>query len=306
MFELQWFVVLAEDENVTVAAQRLAVSQPTLSRALSRLERRVGTRLFDRHSRGLRINHYGRIMLEHARRALAEMDTAEQRIAALVDPDAGRVRLAFLHSTGTWLVPDLLRRYRAEVPAVRFDLRQGTAEAINADLAAGHVDLLVTSPREPGVAWHPLHDESLYLAVPLEHRLAGRAQVRLAEVATEPFVVLGPESGLRHTTDELCRRAGFTPAVAFESAELTTARGLVGAGLGIAIVPPWRGDAGGPADVVDIPITDGGARRAIGLAWRDDQPQPPVVTRFIAFVRATGHEPAPRVEEPAARVGRAS
>ena len=81
--ELQWFVVLAETEHVTEAAAELGVSQPTLSRALTRIERNAGVPLFDRVGRRLVLNAYGRIMLEHARRSIAEVQAAIDRIAAV-------------------------------------------------------------------------------------------------------------------------------------------------------------------------------------------------------------------------------
>ncbi len=95
--ELHWFVTLAETEHVTDAAAELGISQPTLSRALARLEARIGAPLFDRVNRRLRLNTYGTILLDHARRSIAEITSATERIAALRDPDTGTVRLAFLH-----------------------------------------------------------------------------------------------------------------------------------------------------------------------------------------------------------------
>ena len=110
MEELRWFVVLAEAEHMTDAAAELGVSQPTLSRALGRLEAQVGAPLFDRINRRLHLNSYGQIMAEHARRSIQEIQSASDRIAALRDADSGTVRLAFLHSLASWFVPDLLRR----------------------------------------------------------------------------------------------------------------------------------------------------------------------------------------------------
>src|ERR1700742_2356417 len=110
--ELEWFVALAEIEHVTEAAAELGVSQPALSRALARFEADVGTPLFDRVNRRLRLNPYGQIMLEHARRSIAEVESAVERIDAVRNPDTGRVRLAFLHSLASWYVPEQLRRFR--------------------------------------------------------------------------------------------------------------------------------------------------------------------------------------------------
>lgn len=285
--ELQWYVVLAETEHMTEAATRLNVAQPTLSRSLARLERRLGTPLFDRANRRLRLNRYGAILLEHARRGLAELDTASERIGGLLDPDSGTVRLAFLHSVATWLVPDLLRGYRRRMPDVRFELRQAPGHELLSDLDVGHVDLAVTSPRPAGPAfgWHPLHREPLCLAVPAEHPLADRARCRLTEVADEPFVTLQPGFGLREIGDELVGRAGFTPNFTFESSEIPSMEALVSAGLGLAIVPEPRPGRGTPG-VAYPRLADAGAHRTIGLLWRRGRAMPPVSSSFADFVRS--------------------
>lgn len=283
--ELHWYVVLAETEHMTETANRLNVAQPTLSRALARLEHRLGTPLFDRVNRRLRLNRYGEILLEHARRCLAELDTATERITSLIDPDRGTVRLAFLHSVATWLVPELVRGYREEVPAVRFELRQAAGHEILADLRAGHVDLAVTSP-EPGnadMAWHPLHRERLCLAVPRGHRLAGAPSCPLAAAEGEPFVALRPGFGLREISDELCALAGFAPAIAFESSEIPSMEGLVAAGLGVAVVPTPRAHRTTPR-VSYVPLADAGAYRVIGMLLVERRPRPPVAERFAEFV----------------------
>src|SRR5262245_19361515 len=98
--ELEWFTTLAETEHVTVASARLNISQPTLSRALARVERRLGVRLFDRRQNRLRLNKYGEIFQAHALRAMSEINRGEERIAALIDPERGVISLGFLHSFG--------------------------------------------------------------------------------------------------------------------------------------------------------------------------------------------------------------
>jgi LysR family transcriptional activator of glutamate synthase operon len=125
--ELEWFNTLAETESVTAAALQLHISQPTLSRALARLERRLGVQLFDRHQNRLWLNKYGEIFQAHARQAMSELDRGEERIATLVDPERGSVSLGFGHSFGGWLVPDLLERYRRLAPSTSFQLRGGAS-----------------------------------------------------------------------------------------------------------------------------------------------------------------------------------
>jgi LysR family transcriptional activator of glutamate synthase operon len=287
--ELHWFVVLAETEHVTDAAAELHISQPTLSRALARLEDEVGTPLFDRVGRRLRLNACGQILLEHARRSLAEMRSATERIASLRDPDTGTVRLAFLHSQASWFVPDLLRRFRAEAPRVQFGLIQGAAHEIVDALAGGRVDLAITSPRPDGYRWRGLYLERLCLAVPRGHRFAGKTRIRLADAGTEPFVVLAPGFGLRQLTDELCAEAGIEPQVVFEAMEIPTMEGLVAAGFGVAVVPVPRPERAEPRAVY-IPLSQTSARRQLGLAWSADRPLPPAAQRFAEFVIREAHE----------------
>lgn len=287
--ELHWFVVLAETEHVTDAAAELHISQPTLSRALARMEDEVGTPLFDRVGRRLRLNAYGEILLEHARRGLAEMRSATERIAALRDPDTGTVRLAFLHSQASWFVPDLLRRFRAEAPRVQFALIQGAAHDIVDALAGGRVDLAITSPRPAGYRWRGLYLERLCLAVPRGHRFADRTRIRLADAGDEPFVALAPEFGLRQLTDELCAEAGIEPQVVFEAMEIPTMEGLVAAGFGVAVVPVPRPERAEPGAVY-VPLSQTSAKRQLGLAWPADRPLPPAAERFAEFVIRQAHE----------------
>ncbi|MBB3602640.1 DNA-binding transcriptional LysR family regulator [Mycolicibacterium sp. BK556] len=282
--ELQWFVVLAETEHVTDAAAELGVSQPTLSRALTRIEDKAGAPLFDRVGRRLHLNEYGRIMLEHARRSVAEVQTAVDRIAALRDPDTGRVRLAFLHSLANWYVPEQLRRFREAAPRIAFDLFQGPAHEVAQRLLDGGADIAITSPRpDPAtVVWHRLYVERLCLAVPVAHRFATRSRVSLSAAADEPFVALEKPLGLRLLTDDLWAEAGIDPEIVFEASEIPTMEGLVAAGFGVAVVPVPRDAA--DARVVHVPLSNGRAKREVGVAWGRDRPLGPPAERFVEFL----------------------
>jgi LysR family transcriptional activator of glutamate synthase operon len=282
--ELQWFVVLAETEHVTVAAAELGISQPTLSRALTRIEEHAGTPLFDRVGRRVRLNPYGQIMLEHARRSLAEIRAATDRITALRNPDTGRVRVAFLHSLANWYVPEQLRRFRDAAPGIAFELFQGPANAITQRVLDGGSDIAITSPRPDASSfdWRVLYVESLCLAVPPGHRLAARKRLNLSVAADEPFVGLQKPFGLRLLTDDLFVEAGIDPTLVFEAAEIPTMEGLVAAGFGVAVVPVPRD--GGDAKVVYVPLSNSRAKREVGLAWGRSRPLAPPTGRFVDFL----------------------
>ncbi|MBA6436934.1 LysR family transcriptional regulator [Streptomyces sp. GMR22] len=287
--ELQWFAALAEHEHVTLVSERMNISQPTLSRAIRRLEARVGVPLFDRHQNRLRLNRYGEVFRAHALRAIAEIETAEQRIAALIDPDAGTVALGFLHSYGTWLVPELLAGYRSRAPRTAFELRGDAADSVVDGVRCGRLDLGLTSPRPAGddLEWVPLREEPLCLLVPVGHRLARRSSVKLSELAEEAFVALQPVFGLRQITERLCAAAGFTPRVAWESTELSTLRSLVEAGMGVAVVPT-TGSLDRQGAVVVL-LSDPGATRTVGVITPASGLRSPVAQRFLDYVCSTAH-----------------
>ena len=121
----------------------------------------------------------------------------------------------------------------------------------------------------------------LRLVVPADHRLATRKRIRLAEAADEIFVTLEPGYGLRRITDDLCKEAGFRPRIAFEGEEAETLRGLVAAGLGVALLPPPAVPRPG---VAELTVTAPRAAREIGVAWLADRPDTPPVAAFKKFL----------------------
>ncbi|MEW9528392.1 LysR family transcriptional regulator [Microbispora sp. NPDC049125] len=283
--ELQWFLVLAETEHVTRAADRLHITQPTLSRALRRLEKRVGTPLFDRDNQRLRLNEYGRVFRLHAQRALDELDVAQDHITALVASPPETLVLGFAHSLGTWLVPELLGAYRRECPGARFTLLQDTIEDTLARLMDGTVEMIVISPRpaDHRIDWLPICDERLELVVPADSPLAGRTSVHLAELAGERVITMRCSTGLRQVARAIWRRAGITPAVVAEANDITTVKSLVASGLGISLLP--AGDrTPPPAGVRQIPVADSGVFRPVGLAWDSGRTATTAARCFRQFV----------------------
>lgn len=271
--QLQWLVVLADEENVTAAASRLGTTQPTLSRALDRLERRLGHRLFDRQGRRLVLNEAGRRYTDRVRRAEAELAAAEQELADLAD-EPRTVRLGFLHSFGTWLVPDLIRRVRDADPRIHVELEQDGPDRLCAQVLQDRLDLAVVSPRPgtAGLAWQRLLHQQIVAALPGHHGLAARERVSMLDLAQEPFVAMASGYGLRQILDEACAAAGFSPRIAVECQELDTVAGLVAAGVGVALLPQER-EPRLPRGLASRPLTEQ-LGRDIGLVWDQARPLP--------------------------------
>jgi DNA-binding transcriptional LysR family regulator len=274
---------VADQEHVTDTAAILGTSQPTLSRALARVEAEVGTAVFHRAPDGVHLTPLGEIVVAAARDITARHEELLAELAGALDPDAGVVRLAFLDSMATSLVPQVLRAFHQHAPRVRVLLRQEPGHEMVADLATGAVDLAITSTRAGGDhGWHPLQDERVVLVVPPDHRLRDRAEVGLEELAGEELVTTPVGFGFRTLVDGLLRDAGVAPSVSFESQDLATIEGLVAAGLGVALVPEAFAGVSG---TVGIPLTTTAAHRTIGLAWRSDRDLPPPAERLRDFVR---------------------
>ena len=296
---LRWFQQVADGTTVTEVSELEAVTQSGVSRALARLERQLGTPLLRRSGRILRLTHAGAVFKRHVDAVLHHLDDGIAAVNQLIEPDTGSVALAFQHSLGTWLVPDLVRSFRAVHPNITFQLTQVRDELHSAPLDGGRADLEIGTrrPRHQGVRTRPIAIEPLRLALQRDHWLAAQQHIRLADLSAEPFVSLRLDSALRKLSDDLCDKAGFRPVVVFEGDDLSTVRGFVAAGLGVAIVPaPRTGSpeaATGPVRYRDI--ADPGAVREICLSWPAERRLLPAAELFrqhIIRTAATGEVPA--------------
>ncbi|MGH3347196.1 MAG: LysR family transcriptional regulator [Nocardioides sp.] len=280
--DLEWLVALDDHQHVTDSAAVLGVSQPTLSRALARVEDELGARLFERVSEGLVTSPDGELVVAGARDVLGRYHQLLLELGARLDRDRGLVRLAFLDSLATSLVPRVLRDFHEDAPRVRVALTQEPAHHIQRDLDHGAVELAITSARPDGdYGWRPLQEERLVLIVPPSHRLRKRRRVDLTELVGDELVTTPVGFGFREHINRLLADANVAVPVSFESADLATIEGLVAAGLGVAITPE---QFAGVSGTIGINIASPHARRTIGLTWRTDRPLNPAAGRFRDFV----------------------
>lgn len=281
------FLAVAHAEHVTRAAQEAGIPQSTLSRDIARLEADLGVELFVRSGRTLRLSRAGRILLRHAERAAAEIAAGVQEIRGEADAVRGRVGFAFLTALGASTVPGLLREFRAAHPQARCDLVQGGHGILLEQLRAGDVDLALTSPApgDDGVDVEPLAEEPLFLVVPAGHGFAGRAAIALGEAADEPFVGFLPGYGLRGTLERHAAAAGFRPRLTFEGGDIETVRGLVGAGLGVALLPAATHPS--TVEVVEVPVHRPRAVRPIALVSAAGRMLSPPAAALREIIRAS-------------------
>lgn len=238
---LRYFVAVAELGSVSRAAERLFIAQPPLSMQIKHLEDELGVQLLTRYARGVRLTPAGTAFLREANDILSRADRAKHVAREQGHGGGGYLRMGYVPSTGVAFLPRLIRRLRAERPRAELDLREMITQRQLHALHHHEIDV--------GFVRHPfdtsqveqiaeLHDH-FFLAVPEGHRLAVDGVIDLREAAKEVFVsptrARGPSYFDRSFA--LCADAQFSPDIRYEASSLHGVLTLVGAGLGVAIVP---------------------------------------------------------------------
>lgn len=292
---LRAFLEVARQGSFTVAARTLGWTQSAVSRQISSLESALGgAPLFDRLPRGVRLTEAGRVLVPYAETVVEALHGAGRELSALREVAGGRLRFGAFATADAALVPRALGAFRDRHPRVRVSREEGFTPGLLDRLAAGHLDLAVVSTTG-GAALeaydlHHLLDESLYVAVPAGHPLAGGGPVRLGQLADADWISgsARPEGTLL----DAALRQGFRPRVAHVVAEWTAKQGYVAAGLGVTLVPALAAESVRP-DVALVPVLDEGApARAVYAATVRGRAQAPAVGAFLGVLReAAGRIP---------------
>jgi DNA-binding transcriptional LysR family regulator len=285
---LGYFVAVAEELSFTRAARRLHMAQPPLSQQIALLEKEIGTPLFDRSRRTVRLTAAGAALLPEARRLLADLDATVRMVRSVGEGTVGRLAVGFVPSAMGGVLPDLLREFRATHPAVELTLREMAPDALLRAVHDRRLDLAVLylPISEPDLAQRTLASEELLLALPETHSAVAARTVGLGDVAEEPFVL--PERhdvpGLHAAVTALFADAGVTPRVAQRGVWLIqTVLGLVAAGIGLAVVPSSAATLN-RRGVVLRPLAGPAHQLELAAIWRPDDASPPL-TGFLGVLQ---------------------
>lgn len=265
---LRQFLVVARLEHLSRAADELRVAQPSLSRAIARLESELGTPLFDRGGR-LRLNRTGRLFRDHVERSLGELEAGQRAVAEATSQGLGTVRLAsetFLTLTGP------LAAYKRAHPSSEIELHWSPAEDMPRRLRGQDVDLCVASQRihAEGLESARLFDEAVGVGTPLDHRFAGRTSVSIEDLAGQPLITARKGHWIRRLLDRLFAARDLTPRIVCESDEPAAIAGLISAGIGIGLVPAFARRVATHTEGAWIPVDSADCRRTVILYWGAD------------------------------------
>ncbi|MET8786345.1 LysR family transcriptional regulator [Streptomyces sp. NPDC004589] len=283
---------VAATGSFSAAGRELGCTQPAVSQQMKALEATAGTPLLVRNGREMRLTQAGEALVRHAAGILAGLTAAEEEVAAIAGLRAGRVRLVSFPSGSSTLVPTALAALRAAHPGTRVFLEEAEPPESVDTLRAGDCDIALAF-RYEGAAdteeWddlvvRPLLVDRLVGLVPEGHRLARAESVAIGELAGEPWIAGCPRC--RGQLVQACESAGFTPRIDFATDDYPAVVGLVGAGLGVAVLPQLAIESVRPRGARPVTLEPAVRREVVALTLPDLAQVPAVAATLDELARA--------------------
>lgn len=289
--QIQYFVAVAENGAVSRAAHELAISQSTVTEAIRELELDLGFPLFERRARGVDLTLKGHQFLRHARRIMSEIADARRALRGDAAPVDGRLALGVTPLVASYVLSDLLARFRRAFPGVKVEIVEDGRDYLEHLLVGGELDVAVvvagTERNAPALHVETMDASRFRLWLPMGHPLSDRERIAVVDLAGDPFVLLAIDE-IAEAAEEAWRRAGVRPPVVIRTRSVEAARSLVATGAGVAILPdltyrPWslEGDKIEARDLAeDLPPVE------VAIAWRRGSPLNPIASHFVTVAQA--------------------
>lgn len=263
--QLRYFCAVARTGNFTRAAQQERIAQPSLSQQVRKLEEELGSTLFDRLGRTVRLTQLGAAFLPRAEAILRQVANATAEIQEMAGADRGKLVIGSIPTIAPYFLPPHLASFARKFPHIQVSVvEEVTSELLN-QLQHGVIDLAVLALPVPAPHYlcQELFRERLYLAVPHGHHLAAQGTANLKQIVNDPFLLLKEGHCFRDNTLSACGKARLQPNVVFESGQFATILAMVAAGTGVSVVPQMAIE---PREgCCFIPLADEGAYRRIGI-----------------------------------------
>lgn len=295
--DLQAFRAVAELQSFRKAAESLHLSQPAFSRRIEKLEEALGVRLLDRTTRRVSLTSVGRDFDRTVQQLLGELDHALLGIRGVAATRMGEVTIGCVPSTVYYFLSRVIARYHERYPKIRVRILDASANEVLSAVSRGEVDfgLNFVGSKEPDVEFKPLLEERFVAACRRDHPLAGKRRAKWAELVRYDYISVSKASGNRLLLDQALSGLPGLAQCIYETQHVTTALGLVEAGLGVAAVPSIAmPDADHPL-LVSVPLVDPVVTRKVGLIRRKGRTLAPAAQQLYAFLsemKATRGKPA--------------
>jgi LysR family hydrogen peroxide-inducible transcriptional activator len=239
LHQLRYFCAVAETGSFSRAAEQSHVSQPSLSQQIMKLEDELGARLFDRLGRSVRLTELGTTFLPRARSVLRELEAARGDVVERKAAITGPLAVGVIPTVAPYLLPPQLTSFSRKFPQVRLSVVEEITPVLLERLRAGAIDLAILALPVRGHEFEttPLLTERLFAALPPKHKFAKHRELSLKDIRGEPFLLLRDGHCFRDTAVAACDRARLHPQIVFESGQFSSLLSMVGAGMGVSIVP---------------------------------------------------------------------
>lgn len=284
---LRSFLETADAGSLSRAARQLGLSQPSLTAQMQRLEKHLAAALFTRHGRGVSLTDAGQALYPRARRLLDELRAMEQAVRREQLAGERTLVVGAIPTVAPYVLPAALQRLRARDTSVRVALHEDYSAALAHKLHEGVLDVAIAAlpyafdPFETEV----LGTDALVVAVPSSHAAARAGRITLAQLREAPAITLDPAHCLGEQVDGFCASRGVSPSVVCRSAQLATVLELVGAGVGVSIVPAMAAARHNTPNCTYVPVVEQPLQREIVAIWRRGSDLSPSARAFVACVR---------------------
>ncbi len=293
--QLTYFVALAETHHYRKAAERVGVSQPSLSQQIVGLEAALRLDLVERGQRGAVLTPGGREVLAQARKVLEETAVLKALAQDARDGVSGTIRLGSTPTLGPYFLPYVMRRLHRAYPSLKVIVRDAAAVALQEELQEGRHDLILTQlpVRSADVVVRRLFREPLKLAVAQDHPLAGKAEVRDGDLAGLDILAMSSSYLLHDQTVALCEELGATLRQDYEGTSLDALRQMTALDMGVSFLPALyvRSEVSSETgDVAVLSFRRDRFTRSVGLAWRRRSAHGAVIERIAEVIRMVAEE----------------
>lgn len=264
--QLRYACAVADTGSFSRAAERCEIAQPSLSQQILKLEGDLGARLFDRLGRSIQLTDAGRAFLPHARSILTAIDAARASVTMQHSDVRGSVAIGAIPTIAPYLMPEYVLSFAQRYPDANMRIVEDRTSLLIEGLRDLSIDLAILALplRHKDLDVVSLRTERIFAALPKTHPCAAATTLTLKELRGEPFVMLRDGHCFRDLSIAACNGAKITPNIAFESDQFSSVLAMVGAGVGISIVPDMAIDRN--ADCHYVRLTDAHAHRTVVLA----------------------------------------
>jgi len=291
--DLRYLVALADERHFGRAAVRCHVSQPTLSAQVRKLEEYLGVPLVERQPRRVALTEAGARVVERARRLLLEADAIVELARSDRDPLAGSLKVALIPTVGPYLLPQVSRRLKRDLPRLKLMLYEYQTAPLLEKLRSGEIDVGILALPVPldGLDAQTLYEEPFTVAVPAGHPLAARDRLRLEDLRGETLLLLEDGHCLRDQALEVCSRVKVHEDQDYRATSLETLRQMVAAGHGVTLMPQLAAQSHGSAarGLRIRPFARPAPARTIGAVWRKSTTRMKAIEAVAGAIRAVMH-----------------